>query len=123
MSQLKNKVLVAIVILFAAFVWQQRSDDKNYKDWPTALAHLTSARVVVGSHGRVGGPKSRYFAVETTYEFNVDGKVYYSDLNKIGVPRFDTDKEALLYLNELKSRPVHTVYYHPRTPEKNALNP
>lgn len=123
MSELKKKILIAVVILLAAFLWRQTSDDKNYKNWPTAAARLTSAEVVVGSHGRVSGPKSRYFAVETTYEFTVDGRVYYSDRNSIGVPRFDTDKEALQYLNELKSRPAHTVHYHPGTPEKNALSP
>jgi hypothetical protein len=123
MFEFKNKILIGVVILVVAFFLEQFSDGHNYKSWPTAPALLTSAKVVVGSHGRTTGPKRRYFAVETTYEFTVDGRVYYSGRLGIGVPRFDTDKEALQYLDELKSRPAHIVHYHPDTPEKNALSP
>ena len=122
MSNIFNKAVTLIAVIFAVyFIGQKISDDKNYKSWPTAKARLISAEVVVGSRGRVNQPSGRHFLVETTYDFTVNGRVYRSDLNKIGVPRFATDKKALAYLEELKARPELIVHYHPRTPEKNAL--
>jgi hypothetical protein len=123
MFNIIKKALIAVVILFCAnIIWTKHSDNRNYKSWPTASARLISAKVVIGSAGRTNQPGWSYFTLETKYEFTVDGRIYYSDANKIGVPRFATEKEALSYLNDLTSRSVHTVHYHPRTPEKNALS-
>jgi len=118
MFELVKKVLAVVAVLFCAnIIWQKISDDSNYQSWPTAPARLISAEVVLGS--KKNG--SRYFVVETTYEFMVNGKLYHSDLNKIGVPHFATDEKALQHLDELRSRATLTVHYHPQTPEKNAL--
>lgn len=119
MFELVKKALIVVVVLFCAkIVWQQISDDHNYQSWPTAPARLISAEVVIES--KKNG--TRYFVVETTYDFTVNGKLYHSDLNKIGVTRFTTDTKALQHLDELKSRTEFTVHYHPQTPEKNALS-
>lgn len=122
MPNIFNKAVTLIAVIFAVyFIGQKISDDQSYKSWPTAKARLISAEVVVSSSGRVNQPSGRHFLVETTYDFTVNGKVYRSDLNKIGVPRFATDKKALAYLEELRARSELIVHYHPRTPEKNAL--
>jgi len=119
MFELVKKVLAVAAVLFCAnIIWQKISDDHNYQSWPTAPARLISAEVAVGS--KKNG--SRYFVVQTTYDFTVNGKVYKSGANKIGVPHFATDKKALQHLDELKSRTEFTVHYHPQTPEKNALS-
>jgi hypothetical protein len=124
MSKIINKALAVAAVLFCVhFVWQKISDDRQYKSWPTAQARLISAEVVIGSSGRTNQPQGHHFFVETTYDFTVDGKLYRSGLNKIGVPRFSTDTEALAYLEELKSRSEHIVHYHSRNPEKNTLAP
>ena len=122
MRKIIDKVLIiAAIIFFVPLGWQKMSDSRNYKSWPTAQARLISAEVVVSSSGLTKQPSGRHYLVETTYDFTVDGKVYRSDLNKIGVPRFSTDKEALAYLKELRARSELIVHYHPRTPEKNTL--
>jgi hypothetical protein len=122
MFKIINKALAVVAIIFCVnIIWQKMSDDRNYKSWSTAQARLISAEVVVSSSGRTNQPSGRHFLVETTYDFTVDGKVYNSSLNKIGVPRFSTDKKALVYLKELTSRPEIIVHYHPRNPEKNTL--
>ncbi len=119
MFELVKKALIVVVVLFCAKIgWQIVSDDYSYQSWPTAPARLISAEVAVGS--KKNG--SRYFVVQTTYDFTVNGKVYSSGANKIGVPHFATDKKALQHLNELTSRPTLSVHYHPQTPEKNALS-
>jgi hypothetical protein len=122
MSNIISKALTVVAVIFCVnVVWQQISDRSNYKSWPTAQARLISAEVVTSSSGRTNQPSGRHFLVETTYDFSVDGKVYHSDLNKIDVPRFSTDKEALVYLEKLKARSELIVHYHPLTPEKNEL--
>lgn len=119
MFELVKKALIVVVVLFCAKIgWQIVSDDYSYQSWPTAPARLISAEVAVGS--KKNG--SRYFVVQTTYDFTVNGKVYNSGANKIGVPRFATDKAALQHLEQLTSRPAFIVHYHPQTPEKNTLS-
>ena len=118
MFEIIKKVLTVAVVLFCAkIVWQQYSDDRSYKSWPTAQAHLITAEVAVGSHKRGG----RYYVVQTTYEFTVNGKLYQSSINSFGERHYSTHQEALQELEELMSHPIHTAHYHPRTPEKNAL--
>ncbi|MGV8837224.1 MAG: DUF3592 domain-containing protein [Cellvibrio sp.] len=119
MFELVKKALIVVIVLFFAKIgWQIVVDDYSYQSWPTAPARLISAEVAVGS--KKNG--SRYFVVQTTYDFTVNGKVYNSGANKIGVPRFATDQAALQHLDELKSRSTHIVHYHPQTPEKNTLS-
>lgn len=122
MSNMINKALTVVAVVFFVYLsWQKISDRNNYKSWPTAQARLISAEVVIGSGGLTNQLRGRHFLVETTYDFTVDGKVYRSDVIDIDVPRFSTDKEALAYLEELKARSEFIVHYHPRTPEKNEL--
>jgi hypothetical protein len=122
MSNVITKAFSVVAAGFCVYVVLQKiSDHSNYKSWPTAQARLISAEVVIGSSGLNNRPRGRHFLVETTYDFTVGSKVYSSDLNKIDVPRFSTDKEALAYLDKLKAKSEHIVHYHPRTPEKNTL--
>ena len=122
MPNIIKEALALVAIVFCVnVVLQQMSDRSNYKSWPTAQAHLISAEVVTSSSGRTNQRSGRYFLVETNYDFRVHGKVYRSDLNKIDVPRFSTDKEALVYLENLKAKPELIVHYDPRNPEKNTL--
>ena len=122
MSNIISKAFTVAAVMFCVYIVGQKiSDHSNYKSWPTAQARLISAEVVTGSSGLNNQPRGRYFLVETTYDFTVDSKVYHSDLNKIDVPRFSTDKEALVYLEKLKAQSELTVHYNPRSPEKNTL--
>src|SRR6188508_902641 len=114
---IKKALSVAVVLFCAKIVWQQYADDRSYQSWPTAPAHLISAEVAVGSHKHGG----RYYVVQTTYEFTVNGRLYQSSINSIGVHHYSTHQEALQHLNELLSHSAHTAYYHPHTPEKNVL--
>ena len=115
---INNLLIVAAVIFFVPYAWQKYSDDRDYKSWPTAPIHLISAEVAVGRYKHGG----RYFVVETDYEFKVDGRVYRSNLSKIGEHRFPSDEGALQYLADLKSRAEIRVHYDPHNPEKNAIS-
>lgn len=119
MKNLISKALIATVIFLGALVlWQRHSDNRDFQNWPTTTVNLTSAEVAQGrtKHG------SRYFIVQTEYDFMVDGRRYTSNLSRIGERRFDTDKEALLALAELKARQNLTVHHDPSNPERNALS-
>lgn len=118
MFKIINKAFLVVVVLFLAKIFLQESSDKfNYKSWPTTSAHLISAEVAVGKRKR----GLRYFVVQTTYDFTVNDKLYSSAITHLGVPRFDTEQEALQHLQELTARPAFIVRYHPSTPEKNTL--
>ena len=121
MSATVQKVLIAVAILLGlSILWQRYQNDRDFQSWPTAPANLISAEVAQG--GGTWRHPSRYYIVETQYTFTVNGTLYSSNLNRIGERRFGNDKDALLALAELKSRPALTVHYKPTNPDLNALS-
>jgi hypothetical protein len=115
---IKNIILAMIVLFILKTAWQKLADEHNYPSWPTAPIRLISAEVAISttSTGR------HYYVVSTTYDFTVDGKLYSSNLNKIGERHFSTDTEALAYLADLKARPVVNVHYDPSDPVRSTIS-
>lgn len=115
---LSNKLLIAVAVLLGALVlWQRHATERDFQSWPTVKAHLISAEVARNANPM----RRRYFIVQTSYDFVVDGHLYTSNLSRIGERRYDTDTEALQALAELTSREILKVHYDPSNPERNAL--